>query len=66
MRYAIIDDKKKTRFAGRDYDSVEDANKRLDVLKGKFGDRFSLAVVGVDEQGSFHKLSEKTSKEKTS
>lgn len=59
MKYTIIDTKKNTIFIQQHYDLIEDANKRLGSLKEKFGKSYSLAVVGVDNDGNFHKLTEK-------
>ena len=66
MKYTILDSKKKSPFIQQNYDSVEDASKRLQELNDKFRLRLTLdetnpnclrlSVVGVDDDGSFHKL----------
>jgi len=66
MKYTIIDSKKKTSFVQQSYDSIEDANKRLQELNEKFKHRLTLdeanpsclrlSVVGVDEKGAFQEL----------
>lgn len=66
MKYTIIDNKKKTPFTQQHYDSVEDANKRLQELNEKFRNRLALdesnpsclrlSVVGVDDKGAFQEL----------
>lgn len=66
MKYTIIDSKKKTAFIQQPYDSIEDANNRLQELNDKFRHRLTLdetnpsclrlSVVGVDEKGSFQEL----------
>jgi uncharacterized protein YfcZ (UPF0381/DUF406 family) len=66
MKYTIIDSKKKTSFIQQAYDSIEDANKRLQELTDKFKHRVTLdeanpsclrlSVVGVDEKGAFQEL----------
>jgi len=66
MKYTIIDSKKKTSFIQQAYDSIEDANKRLQELNDKFRPRLTLdetnpsclrlSVVGVDDKGAFQEL----------
>lgn len=61
MKYTIIDSDKNTRFVQGDFDSLEAAFRRRAHLEEKFPNRFALAVVGVDDDGAFHELSEKSS-----
>jgi hypothetical protein len=66
MKYTIIDSKKKSPFIQQSYDSIEDANKRLQELNDKFRHRLildetnpsclRLSVVGIDEKGAFQEL----------
>ena len=66
MKYTIIDSKKKTSFVQQSYDSIEDANKRLQELNEKFKHRLTLdeanpsclrlSVIGVDDKGTFQEL----------
>lgn len=66
MKYTIIDSKKKTQFIQQSYDSIEEANKRLQELGNKFNHRLTLdesnssclrlSVVGVDDKGAFQEL----------
>ena len=66
MKYTIIDSKKKSPFIQQNYDSIEDANKRLQELNDKFRHRLTLddanpgclrlSVVGVDDKGAFQEL----------
>lgn len=73
MSYTIVTSDKKTRFIQQDYATVEEAQKRLDALGEKFGQRlinkegekYSLVIVGVDEDGGFHELTESKESEKT-
>ena len=46
-------------FIQQNYDALDDANKRLAALKQKFAERYSLAIVGVDDEGNFHQLASK-------
>lgn len=72
MKYTIIDSKTRTPFIQQNYDSVEDANKRLQELNDKFRHRLMLdetnpsclrlSVVGVDDKGTFQDLAPTESK----
>lgn len=59
MKYTIIDSKKKTPFIQQNYEKLEEAQARLDALKVKFKDNYSLAIVGVDADGNFQELTDK-------
>lgn len=68
MKYTIIDSKKGTGFIQQNYDTRKEANERLQTLGDKFKHRLildeksedclRLAVVGVDDEGAFHELTE--------
>lgn len=60
MKYTVIDNKKKTLFIQQNYEKLEEAQTRLDALKAKFAGRYSLAIVGVDADGNFQDLADKT------
>jgi hypothetical protein len=56
MKYAIINTDKQTPFIQERFDSLEDVEKKLAILKAKNADRYPIAIVGVDDDGSFHGL----------
>ena len=54
MKYTIIDGKKKSPFIQQCYDTLEEANVRLEILKAKFADLYPIVVIGIDGEGKFH------------
>ena len=66
MKFTIIQTDRQTAFIQQQYATLEESKKRLDELNAKFGNRlknkadenYSLAIVGVDDEGQFHELTE--------
>lgn len=58
MKYTIINTEKTTPFIQERFDELADAKVKLGKLKAKNADRYPIAIVGVDNDGNFHELTE--------
>jgi hypothetical protein len=56
MKYTIVYSDPWAIFIQQHYDTLEEAQARLKALKVKFGEKYTLVIVSVDDQGAFHAL----------
>jgi len=56
MKYTIVYGDPQTPFIQQRYETIEEAQARLKALKVKFGEKYALVIVSVDDQGAFHPL----------
>jgi hypothetical protein len=58
MKYTIVYGDPQTPFIQQRYETIEEAQARLKALQAKFGEKYALAIVSVDDQGAFHALAD--------